>query len=177
MPDFGTRIRPDEITPALRDRLIRDARLSEALLQAGVFIGGVAISLLLSLMYRWHGEAWGSEWHPIAFVAFFTVLAIMGVHIWFRWNYQFLKDAPVATAEVEEIDVTDDNKHHLKLRFKGEPGLKTAPEEKVITTDLHTDSPAFNDELHRGDLVSVIYEPNHPEHVQVVEEEHPVGAK
>lgn len=172
MHDFGSRIRPDEITPELREQLVADCRLSEALLQSATFIGGVAISLVLSLVYRWHGEAWGSEWKPILGIVFLAVLTMIGIRIWFRWEYHFLKDAPVATAEVEEIDVEPGDKHFLKLKFEPEHAPGTPAHEEVITTEVHSDAPAFNEELHPGDLVSVIYEPTHPEHAHVVEQEH-----
>jgi hypothetical protein len=172
MHDFGTRIRPDEITPELREQLVTDCRLSEALLQSATFIGAVVISLVLSLVYRWHGEALGSEWPPILSVVFLALLTMVGIRIWFRWESQFLKVAPVATAEVEEIDVALGDKHFLKLKFEPEHDASTPAHEEIVTAELHSDSPAFNDELHPGDLVSVIYEPTNPEHVHVIEQEH-----
>jgi hypothetical protein len=172
MHDFGTRIRPDEISPELREQLVSDCRLSEALLQCATFIGAVAISLLLSLVYRWHGEPVGSEWLPILSVVFLGLLTMVGIRIWFRWEYHFLKAAPIATAEVEEIDIAPGDKHFLKLKFEPEHDVGTPAHEEIVTAELHSDSPAFNDELHAGDLVSVIYEPTNPEHVHVVEEEH-----
>jgi hypothetical protein len=177
MHDFGTRIRPAEITPELREQLVTDCRLSEALLQSATFIGAVVISLLLSLVYRWHGEAWGSEWHPIAAVIFLGVLTMIGIRVWFRWEYHFLKAAPIVAAEVEEVEVAPGDKHLLKLKFEPQHDPGTPAHEEVVTTVLHSDAPAFNEELHAGDLVSVIYEPTNPEHVHVVEEEHLVGSK
>lgn len=179
MSDFGTRIRPEEITPEARKQLVSDCRLSEILLQSACFLGIVAVSLLLSLVYRWHQEPWGAEWRPIIFVIMVGALVMIGVRIWFRWEYDFLKVAPAATAEVEEIDVTADHKHYLKLKFEPQPSAGAPAHEEVTTAELHSDSPAFNEQLHTGDLVSVIYEPSHPEHVEVIEleHEHPVGVK
>ena len=177
MNDFGTRIRPDEITAELRGHLVSNCRLSEALLQCATFIGAVAVSLLLSLVYRWHGEPWGGEWRPITGVIFLAVLAMIGIRIWFHWEYHFLKDAPVTTAEVEEIVVEPGDKHVLKLKFETQHDPGAPSHAEVVTTELHTDAPAFNDELHPGDRVSVIYEPTNPKHVHVVEEEHLVGSK
>jgi hypothetical protein len=179
MSDFGTRIRPEEITPELREQLVGDCRLSEILLHSATFLGVVAISLLLSLVYRWHGEPWASEWRPIFLVIVVGLLTMIGIRLWFRWEYHFLKDAPTATAEVEEIDVTPERKHYLKLKFDPAHDPDTAAHEESVTAELHTDAPAFNQQLHRGDLVSVIYEPKNHEHVEVVEleHEHAVGAK
>src|SRR5512133_3565995 len=115
MHDFGARIRPDEITPELRNQLVGDNRLSEALLQCATFIGAVAISLLLSLVYRWHGEIVGSEWRPITLVILLGVLTMIGIRIWFHREYQFLKDSAVTVAEVEDIEDTG-QKHYLTLR-------------------------------------------------------------
>ncbi len=177
MHDFGTRIRPDEVTPEVRRQLVSDCRLSEVLLQSATFVGAVALALLLSLVYRWHGEAMGSEWRPIALVAVLAGLTMIGIRVWYRWETHFLKDAPVATAEVEEIEVVARDKHYLKLKFEPEHEVSKPSHEEVVTTELHTQAPAFNEELHPGDLVSVIYEPSNPEHVQVVEEEHAVQSK
>jgi hypothetical protein len=179
MHDFGTRIRPEEITPELREQLIGDCRLSEILLHSTAFLGIVAVSLLLSLVYRWHQEPWGSEWRLIIFVTMVGVLAMIGIRMWFHWQCRFLKDAPAATAEVEEIDITAEHKHYLKLKFDPASASGTAAHEEEVTAELHTDAPAFNEQLHTGDLVSVIYEPSNPEHVEVVEleHEHPVGAR
>lgn len=179
MSDFGTRIRPEEITPEARKQLVSDCRLSEILLQSACFLGIVAVSLLLSLVYRWHQEPWGAEWRPIVFVIMVGALVMIGVRIWFRWEYDFLKVAPAVTAEVEEIDVTADHKHYLKLKFEPQPPAGTPAHEEITTAELHSDAPAFNEQLHTGDLVSVIYEPSNPEHVEVIEleHEHPVGVK
>ena len=172
MHDFGSRIRPDEITPELREQLVSDCRLSEALLQCATFIGGVAISLVLSLVYRWHGEPLGSEWRPILGVVLLAVLSVIGIRVWFRWEYHFLRDAPALAAEVEEIDIEPGDKHLLKLKFAPQHDPGRPAHEEVVTTELHSDAPAFHDELHPGDLVSVIYEPKNPEHVHVIEQEH-----
>lgn len=174
MHDFGTRIRPDEVTPELREQLVADCRLSEALLQSATFIAAVAVSLVLSLVYRWHGEPTGSEWRPIAGIALLGLLAMIGTHIWFRREYFFLKAAPVIEAEVEEIEAAAPDKHLLKLKFEPEqrPGVQS--HEEVVTAPLHSQARAFNEDLHPGDLVSVIYEPGNPEHVEVVEAEHAV---
>jgi len=179
MSDFGTRIRPEEITPELREQLVGDCRLSEILLHSATFLGIVAVSLLLSLVYRWHGEPGATEWRPIVLVIMVGVLVMIGIRIWFHWEYQFLKAAPSTTAEVEEIDITAEHKHYLKLKFDPEPPPGTLAHEEIVTTELHSDAPAFNEQLHTGDLVSVLYEPTNPEHVEVVELEHeqPVGAK
>jgi hypothetical protein len=172
MHDFGSRIRPDEITPELREQLVSDCRLSEALLQCATFIGGVAISLVLSLVYRWHGEPIGSEWRPILGVVLAAVLTMIGIRVWFRWEYHFLQDAPIATAEVEQIDIEPGHKHFLKLKFEPEHAAGTPAHEEVVTTEVHSVARAFNEDLHPGDLVSVIYEPKNPDHVHVIEEEH-----
>jgi hypothetical protein len=179
MSDFGTRIRPEEITPELREQLVADCRLSEILLHSATFLGVVAVSLLVSLGYRWHGEPWGAEWRPIMIVIVVAALVMIGIRIWFRSEYHFLKTAPTATAEVGEIDITAEHKHYLKLKFDPEPPLGTPAHEEIVIAEVHSDAPAFNEQLHTGDLVSVIYEPTNPDHVEVVEleHEHPVGAK
>ena len=172
MHDFGSRIRPDEITPELREQLVSDCRLTEALLQCATFIGGVAISLGLSLVYRWHGEPLASEWRPIFGVVLLALLIMIGIRVWFRWEYHFLKDAPAVTAEVEEIDVQAGDKRFLKLKI--EPGHDggTPVHEEIVRAEVHSVARAFNEDLHTGDLVSVIYEPKNPEHVHVIEQEH-----
>jgi hypothetical protein len=180
MSDFGTRIRPEQISPEHRQQIIGDCRLSEALLQSATFVGAVAISLLLSLVYRWHGELSGSEWRPITLVIMLAALTMIGIRLWFRWEYHFLKDAPVVSAEVDEIDVTADDKHVLKLKFEPEHEPDKPGHEEIVTAELHSSAPAFNEQLHPGDLVSVIYEPRNPGHVHVVEleeQEQPVGSK
>lgn len=177
MHDFGSRIRPDEITPELREQLVADCRLSEALLQSATFIGGVAISLVLSLVYRWHGEAWGSEWKPILGIVFLAVLTMIGIRIWFRWEYHFFKAAPIAAAEVKEIAVEPGDKHLVTLKFELQHDPGTPAHQEVVTTELHSEAPAFNEQLQAGDLVSVLYEPSNPEHVHIVEQEHLVESK
>ncbi len=179
MASFGSRIRPDEVTPELRDRLARDQYLTETLALATTFIVTVVASLLVSLVYRWHGEPSGSEWTTIIPILAVGGVALIIVHFWYHSERQFVRQAPVAEAEVETVSGPVGLTHAEQVKLKYHPDRSSLPNLPPIETEetdapVDTDAPAFRDELHQGDLVTVLYDPLHPEYVKVVEEEHEV---
>lgn len=184
MSDFGSRIRPEEVTPEVRQHMVRDSYVSELLSLAAVVVAGIVLALGFSLIYRWHGESPGAELPSIYPLLAICAVVLIAVHLWYRRDRQFLSSAPAAPAEVERLEASEDitQSHRLVIKFRPSrtdqnegAAFATQPGDVEVVAALHSDSVGFNEELHPGDKVAVIYDPRHPEHVRVVEEEHGVG--
>lgn len=180
MSDFGYRIRPEEVTPEVRHRLENDNRASEFLALASVVIACVVLALGFSLVYRWHGDAPGTELPSIYPLIAICVVVGLAVHFWFRRERKFIDSSPVTSAEVEKIEAPEVSMqpHRVVLKFRpaNAPKKRTVSttEEIEVVSEVRTTAPAFNEELHAGDKVAVIYDPRNPAHIRVVEEEHEV---
>ena len=178
--DFGPRIRPEEITGKTRDRLIRESYVRELFDLACVFVPTVCIALIVSLGYRWHGEPPLSEWQPISPILVTAAVILLGIHVWFHRERRFLERAPAAAAEVKEMETTYDltHTHRLVIKYKPLPSdpkgatLNGAQNSQLVTVAIESNLSGFNSDLHEGDAIAVLYDPAHPDHVRVVEEEH-----
>lgn len=173
--EFGPRIRPEEVTPEIRSRLVRASYANEAFAIACVLVPAVCISLLISLGYRMHGEPRFIEWQPITPILATAVVILLGVVGWFYRERRFLAKAPAAAAEVRDIETSYDltHTHRLIIRYKPATSDTAARAgEQVVTVAIETDLKGFNEDLREGDNIAIIYDPVHPDHVHVVEEEH-----
>jgi len=182
--DFGPRIRPEEITQETRRNLVRDNYLRELFALSCIFVPAVCIALMVSLAYRWHGEAAYNEWQLISPIVVTGLVVLVGTHIWFHRERTFLKRAPVAAAEVKQIETTYNltHTHRLIIKYKPLPKdpkgatLNGFGEAQLVTVAIESELAGFNNDLHEGDAISIIYDPARPDHVQVVEEEHKITA-
>lgn len=182
--DFGPRIRPEEITQETRHRLVRDSYVRELFALSCVFVPAVCIALMVSLGYRWHGEPAYDEWRLISPILVTTLVVLVGTHIWFHRERRFLERAPVAPAEVKQIETSYDltHTHRLIIKYKPLPKdpkgatLNGFEDAQLVTVAIESDLDGFNNDLHEGDAVSIIYDPARPDHVRVVEEEHKIAA-
>jgi hypothetical protein len=177
--DFGPRIRPEEITEETRKHLIHESYTRELFGLASVFVPTVCIALMVSLGYRWHGEPPFTEWQPISPILLTAAAILIGIHIWFRRDRRFLKRAPATAAEVKEMETSYDltHTHRLIIRYKPLPKdpkgatLNGAENSQIVTVAIESNLSGFNSDLHEGDAIAVLYDPAHPDHVRVVEEE------
>lgn len=178
--DFGPRIRPEEITPETRHRLVRESYARELFALSCVFVPTVCIALMVSLGYRWHGEPPYAEWQPISPILITAAVLLIGIHVWFHRERRFLERAPAAPAVVKEMETTYDltHTHRLIIKYKPLPKdpkgatLNGGADSQLVTVAIESDLKGFNADLHQGDAVSVLYDPGRPDHVRVVEEEH-----
>lgn len=177
--DFGSRIRPEQVTPETRRHLQHESYVNEFFAICCVIVPAVCIALMLSLGYRWHGEPTYTEWKPILPILVVAAAIVIGVLMWFQRERRFLARAPITVAEVKEIETSYDltHTHRLVIKYKPLPeDAKTASvsngiTDQQVTVALELDLKGFTDELHGGDAVSILYDPAHPDHVRVVEEE------
>ena len=173
--DFGPRIRPEEITQETRDRLVRASYSRELFALCCVIVPTICVALMVSLGYRWHGEPPYTEWQSIYPILLTAVVLLFGVHGWFYRERRYLHRGPVAVATVKAIETSYDltHAHRLVIKYKPDPtGAGLGREAQVVTVAIESDLKGFNDELHEGDALSIVYDPARPDHVRIVEEEH-----
>jgi hypothetical protein len=174
--DFGPRIRPEEITPETRRRLVRESYSRELFGVLCVFVPTVLVSLMVSLGYRWHGEPQYAEWQAINPILFVAVAILIAIHVKFHKDRRFLAHAPATDAVVKEMETSYNltHTHRLIIKYKPVPEDSKANFDtaQLVTVALESDLKGFNTDLHQGDSISVLYDPKRPDHVRVIEEEH-----
>ncbi|MDT8069780.1 MAG: hypothetical protein ROO76_16585 [Terriglobia bacterium] len=184
MPGFGDRIRPDQVTLAMRARLARSVYRREFLALAAVFLPCLLIAGVVIAFYHFHNEAVGTVWQVIGPIVVTGALIAVVVHAWGLRERKFVETAPLAAAVVKQIETSSDYtyKHRVILSYRPIqyksnsdmlPGL--SPAHSVVAT-VESNFPGFSQLLQKGDSVSIIYDPVEPDHVWIVEEEKAVFA-
>src|SRR5512142_1162561 len=179
MPGFGIRIRPDQVTFAMRCRLASKLYRREFLALAAVFLPCVLIVATVIAFYHSHSDAAGTVWQLIGPIAVTGALIVIGIHVWGLRERKFVETAPLAAAVVKEVETSFDgtHKHRLILSYRPiqyratkalMPGLSTA---HLTVAAVASDLPGFSEQLGRGDSVSILYDPAEPDHGCLVEEE------
>ncbi len=177
--EFGSRIRPEEVTPEIRHRIARASYGRELFALSCVFVPTIAVCVMVSLGYRWHGEPAYAELQPISPVLITTFAVMIGIHIWFHRERKFIRKAPIAVGIVKQMETSYNltHTHRLVLKYKPLPKdpkgatLNGGLESQLVTVAIESDLQGFHNDLHEGDAVSVLYDPAQPDHVRVVEEE------
>ncbi len=180
MPGFGARIRPDQVTFAMRCRLARKVYRREFLALSAVFVPCLLIAIAVIAFYHFHTEAAGTVWQLIGPIIVTGVIIAFAVHVWGLRERNFAERAPLAAATVKEIETSTDAtyKHRLILSYRPMqhratkallPGLSSA---RLVVATIESDLPGFTQELQRGDSLSILYDPAEPDHVCIVEEEY-----
>lgn len=177
--EFGSRIRPEEVTPELRQRIARSSYGRELFALSCIFVPTVCICLIVSLGYRWTGEPPYAELQPISPVLITTLAVMIGIHIWFRRERNFIRKAPIAVGIVKQKETAYNltHTHRLILKYKPLPrdpkgaSLNGGLDSQLVTVAIESDLEGFHGDLNEGDAVSVLYDPAQPDHVRVIEEE------
>ena len=184
MPDFGPRIRPEQVDFTVRCRLAQKVYRREFYALAAVFVPCLLITLMIVAFYRWHNEPAGSEWPLMAPIVVTVAAILMGIHLWSVRERRFVEKAPPAAAEVKEIESSHDCTYAHRLILKYRP-MQDNPKgallrgnhfSKLVVVAVESDLPGFTDLLRPGDAVSILYDPAEPDHVCVVEEEYTKAA-
>jgi hypothetical protein len=178
--DFGSRIRPEEITPNIRKRLIRADFMRESRALGAVVLPVALVTLLVGIGYGWSEEPTRNMWPALGPILVTAAGILLVVHFYHRRERKFLASAPAAPAEVKEIESKSGFAftHRLIIKYKPLPPdpkgltLRDSDNSQLVTVSIESDLPGFHEQLHRGDFISLIYDPHKPDHVQVVEEEH-----
>jgi hypothetical protein len=179
MPDFGPRIRPEQVDFTVRGRLAQRVYRREFYALAAVFLPCLLITLSIVGFYRWHNEPAGSEWPLMAPIVVTVAAILLGIHIWSVRERHFVEKAPPAAAEVKEIETSHDctYAHRLILMYRpmqhNPKGalLRGNGSSKLVVVAVESDLPGFTTQLRRGDALAILYDPAQPDHVCVVEEE------
>ncbi len=188
-PEFENRFRPEEITSEIRHHIEEREWYSEVLwLGTGVVLIA-AFSLFFSLAYRITGFPPTAE---IPFILGFIacgLVSLAAVHLRFRSRRNFVEEMPAAPALIVGIEDTyrysEDGAGHIeRLRLNYLPTQRTVPRELLaissdvqkVSAEVGTRWTPFVEHLQKGKMVSILYDPKHPKHVRVVEEEHDLVA-
>lgn len=180
---FGKRIQPEEVTPAVRDDLAHEEWQNEWTWLGLVAAFGVMVALGVSLTYRWHGEVVGAEIPAVIVVGVLTILGILVVQAIYMQRRTFVRNMPATRALVVSAEPTykyaDDGSEHLKrlhLRYVPRFGTQGDALELLIgettkeaVADLSPHARDFAYGVDQGAMISVLYDPRHPDHVRVVE--------
>ena len=182
MPDFGPRIRPEEVDSAVRAKLAKRVYRREFMALAAVFVPCLLLTALVVGFYRLNNEPAGSEWPLMAPIVVTVAVILIAIHVWSMRERRFIEKAPPAAAEVKEIESSKGcaHEHRLLLRYRPLQNNGTrivhASESKLVVVEVESDLPGFSSQLYRGDALSILYDPEEPDHVCIVEEEHPAAA-
>lgn len=180
---FGKRIQPEEVTADVRRDLAHEEWQREWTWIGLLAVLGVAVALGISLAYRWHGEPVGTEIPAALVVALLTGLSVVGVQAYYARRRKFVMKMPAARALVLSVEPTykysDDGSSHqkrLKLRYVPRLGIYGDQLELLlgagtveVVADLSPHALTFADGIVQGAMVSVIYDPSHPERLRVIE--------
>ena len=179
MPDFGPRIRPEQVDFTVRCRLAQTVYKREFFALAVVFLPCLLFTLAVVAFYRSHNEPMGSEWPLMAPIVFTVIVILLAIHFWSVRERRFVETAQPAAAEVKQIETSYDYTHTHRLILKYRPmqhnrkgamlrgdGIST-----LVVVAIESDLPGFTTALKPGDSLSILYDPAEPDHVCVVEEE------
>lgn len=179
MPDFGPRIRPEQVDFTVRCRLAQKVYKREFFALAAVFLPCLLLTLALVAFNRWHNEPAGSEWPLMSPVVFTVVAILIAIHIWSVRERRFVETAQPAAAEVKQIETSYDYTYTHRLILKYRPMqlnrrgaiLHGSGSSTLVVVAIESDLPGFTTALKPGDALSILYDPAEPDHVCVVEEE------
>jgi hypothetical protein len=179
MPDFGARIRPEQVDFTIRCRLAQKVYRREFFALTAVFLPCLLVTLAIVAFYRWHNEPAGSEWPLMAPIVVTVAAILVGIHIWSIRERRFVEKAPPAAAEVKEIETSHDCTYAHRLILTYRPMQHNAKgallrgngSSKLVVVAVESDLPGFTTQLRPGDSLSILYDPAEPDHVCVVEEE------
>jgi hypothetical protein len=181
---FGKRIEPEEVTPQVREDLARDEWRDEWTWIGLVVVFTVAVGFAFSLAYRWHGEARFAELPSIGIAAAIGLCALLVIHMWFGAKRDFDRHMPVTTGVVLKAEETykysDDSAAHQKtLTIRYVPNV--TPEQDVelalilgtasmrLQTELSPHARLFAETIKEGGMITLLYDPQRPKRVKVVE--------
>jgi hypothetical protein len=178
MPDFGPRIRPEQVDFTVRCRLAQRVYKREFFALAAVFLPCLLLTFAVVGFYRWHNEPTGSEWPLMAPIAITVAAILLGIHIWSIRERRFVETAEPAAAEVKQIETSYDytHTHRLILKYRPMPhnhrnAVRSSRSSTLVVVAIESDLPGFTTQLKAGDSLSILYDPTEPDHVCVVEEE------
>ena len=184
MPEFGPRIRPEEVDLNTRRRLARKIYHRESFALLAVFFPCLVLTVVVLLLNRSTNEPSENVWLLMSPIIITTVAILIAIHVWGLRERRFVESAVSAAAEVKEIETSYDLTHTHRLILKYRPmqhqpkgtRLGGANTSQLVVVGLESDLSGFTVGLHCGDSVSILYDPARPDHVCVVEEEHRIAA-
>jgi hypothetical protein len=178
---FGNHLHPEEVTPELRERMCRNLSIDHviwsgfiALITVILVIGTVVVDTVDSVSPSLY-------WHLGTVIAL-GLWAELLCYFTYDSRKQFVITSKVTTAVVlrrEGITDMSISVPRVQLRYLPKLGehfdvelLRNAREAYLTWAELDGLSPQFERNLHAGDLLTILYDPNRPSHVRVVEFEH-----
>ncbi len=190
MPGFADRVRPDQVTSAMRARLAHRVYRRELLALAAVFAPCLLIAGAVIAFYHFHVEAAGTVWELIGPIIVTVAVIALVVHAWGFRERKFIETAPLAAAMVKEVESSPGCTYKYRvilsyrpIQYKASkallPGLGSA---HLVVASVESDLPRFSRQLQCADSLSILYDPAEPDHVCIVEEErtaeemHPTAA-
>lgn len=187
--EFENRFRPEEINSEIRRHIEEREWFSEVLWLGTAAVIIVAFAFFFSLAYRITGFPPGEEFPLIYTWLAVGVLILLAIHVQFHSRREFVEKMPAAPALIVDIEDTyrysEDGAGHverLKLNYLPKDHnvtrelLAISPDVHQVSAEVGNHWTPFVEHLHKGQMVSVLFDPEHPKHVRVVEEEHELAA-
>jgi hypothetical protein len=186
---FENRIQPQNLTEDIRAKLAGFETKLEliAIGCTGAVLGFMAFGLWT--FYRFYGRARGTEFPGmVPLIIAFALIACV-IHIAYQWRREMWLTWPATSAVVTHLEPTwhrfqesQGHRPNLTLRYRTRPNAVTDPIELALTPDAHQSTALvqgkydFALSLKNGALVTVVYDPDRPERVRVVEMADPLAA-
>lgn len=178
---FGHHVHPEEVTTDLREKMVHNLSIDQ-------FIWSGFIALIAAILAV--GSAIVDSVDKVSPAIYWHVGGVLVVGLWaelvcyfvFEGRKRFVRHMPATTAiVVRQRDMLDvaEGVPRVLVRYLPKLGenfdlqlLRKADEAFTAWADLDGLSPQFEQNLHSGDLVTILYDPSRPSHVRLVEFEH-----
>ena len=178
---FRSHVHPEEVTPELRRKMIHNINIDH-IVWSGFLALLIVIVLIGMLLVDTLGQiSPGLFWHA-GMVVLLGVAIESICYIVFERRKLFVRNQPATTAMVvREIPPSELSVNYPRalVRYLPKSGqhfdanlLKAASDTQEAWADLDGLSAEFERNLRDGDLITILYDPMKPTHVQIVEFEH-----
>jgi len=178
---FGNHIHPEEVTPELRMRIVQNIGIDH-LVWSG-FLALMTVFLLVGTAFVDTVEKVSPalSWHLGTVIALGLWAELICYFIYDN-RKKFVRNARVTTAAVvHRNDLEDFSTGVPRVRVQYIPAhpnpvdidLLRRPDASIMAwAELDGLSEQFEHNLHAGDLVTILYEPDRPSRIRIVEFEH-----
>jgi hypothetical protein len=187
---FGSRIQPQHVTEDIRSKLANFETKIELIAigcTAGV-IGFMAFGLWT--FYRFYGRTRGSEFTGMVPLLIAFALIACGIHIVYQWRREMWLTWPATSAVVTHLESTwhrfqesQGHRPELTLRYLAKPNLVLDPDQLKWTPGVYQSTALLQGaydwalSLQENSLVTIVYDPDKPEKLRVVELNEPPTPK
>ncbi len=178
---FGHHYHPEEVNHEVRERMVHNLSIDQLIWSGFIALIGAILAVGSAIVDSVDKTSPALYWH-LGTVLALALWAEMICYFVFDSRKRFVLNMPATTAVVvRQRDTLDlaQGVPRVLVRYLPRLGeqfdpekLRTADEAFTAWGDLDGLSPQFEQNLHPGDLVTILYDPGRPSHIKLVEFEH-----